>query len=116
MLILAVVINVGMWLNRYLIVVPGLADDHNTFSSVAEVAMTIGLLSGFLFVLQWLFTVFPMMSNWDLRSADAETCRLKRKTADENHRPFSFGWLGDKKNLIGSSNRRGSRSRRRTGR
>ncbi|HJN53189.1 MAG: polysulfide reductase NrfD [Pseudomonadales bacterium] len=70
MLTLAVVINVGVWLNRYIIVVPGLDGDHRPFLSLPEVAMTVGLFAGFLFILLLFLSVFPAISKWELRAAE----------------------------------------------
>jgi|TARA_Y100000310_G_C20693991_1_gene824196 molybdopterin-containing oxidoreductase family membrane subunit len=69
MLTLALIINVGVWLNRYIIVVPALASDHRPFLSMPEVAMTVGLLAGFLFMLLLFLSVFPAISRWELRAA-----------------------------------------------
>ena len=70
MLTLAVVINVGVWLNRYIIVVPGLDGDHRPFLLLPEVAMTVGLFAGFLFILLLFLSVFPAISKWELRAAE----------------------------------------------
>lgn len=70
MLTLAVIINVGVWLNRYIIVVPGLARDHRPFLSWPELAMTVGLFAGFFFILLLFLNVFPAISKWELRAAE----------------------------------------------
>jgi len=70
--LLAVVINVGVWLNRYLIVIPGLVEGHLPFTSFSEITMTIGLFTGFLFVLLIFFNMFPMVSMWELRAIENE--------------------------------------------
>ena len=75
MLMLALIVNVGVWLNRYIIVVPGLAKDHLPFLSLPELAMTVGLFSGFVFVLLLLFSVFPVISQWEV-DTPAERFRL----------------------------------------
>ena len=68
MVSLAIIINIGIWLNRYLIVVPALADDHYPLTSFSEITITVGLFAGFLFVLLIFFNVFPMVSMWELRA------------------------------------------------
>jgi len=70
MLTLAVIINIGVWLNRYIIVVAVLLEDHRPFLSLPELAMMLGLFAGFLFVLLLFFSVFPVISNWELRAAE----------------------------------------------
>lgn len=68
MLTLALVINFGMWLHRYLIVVPAVDRDHHPFLNLPEVAMSVGLFAGFFFVLLLFFQTFPMVSNWEMES------------------------------------------------
>ncbi len=59
---------VGMWLNRYLMVIPGLMDGDRPFSSGNELLVTLAILSGYLFLLLWLFRHFPMLSRWQIDS------------------------------------------------
>ena len=72
MALVAVVINVGIWINRYLMVIPGLVDDHWPLSSFTEICMTIGLFTGFMLILMYLFNIFPMVSNWELQAWEDE--------------------------------------------
>ncbi|MCG8379221.1 MAG: hypothetical protein MI865_07085, partial [Proteobacteria bacterium] len=72
MTLVAVVINIGIWLNRYLLVIPGLVDNHWPFSSFTEVCMTLSLFSGLFVVLLFLFNLFPMVSNWELQAWEDE--------------------------------------------
>jgi len=72
MTLLAVIINFGVWLNRYLIVLPSLAEGHHPFTTFLETTITISLFSGFLFVLLILFNIFPMVSMWELRTVENE--------------------------------------------
>ena len=68
MLVIAVLINIGVWINKYLIIVPALSEDHKPFfSSIIEIPLTVWLLSGFMFVLLILFNAFPMVSMWEVR-------------------------------------------------
>jgi molybdopterin-containing oxidoreductase family membrane subunit len=66
------IILIGMWLNRYLMVIPGLRDGDSPFSSMPEVIVAILFLSGFLFVLFWAYRLFPMLSGWQLRDEGAK--------------------------------------------
>jgi len=70
MILVAIIINLGIWLNRYLIVVPALADNHYPLSSLTEFGITAGLVSGFLLFLFLLFNTFPVVSMWELRNIE----------------------------------------------
>ncbi len=72
LLFVAVVINIGVWLNRYLLVVPALIKDHAPFSSLSELILVAGLAAGFLLTFLLLFKVFPMISTWEMRDAAGE--------------------------------------------
>lgn len=62
MVSIALIINAGIWLNKYLLVMPVLSARHWPFTSLVEFALTVGLLSGFLFVLLFIFRAFPMIA------------------------------------------------------
>ena len=70
MILIGTVINIGIWINRYLIVVPALEDNAVPFSSLFEVILFLGLISGFMLVLLWLMSIFPMISSWEMRDAE----------------------------------------------
>ena len=70
MVLVGTVINVGVWINRYLIVVPTLDDSAVPFSSFFQLVLFLGLISGFMLVLLWLMNVFPMISSWEMRDAE----------------------------------------------
>ncbi len=72
LLFVAVVINFGVWLNRYLLVVPAIIKDHSPFSSLTELVLVVGLAAGFLLTFLLLFKVFPMISAWEMRDAAGE--------------------------------------------
>jgi len=72
LLFVAAVINVGVWLNRYLLVVPALIENHVPFSSMMEWTLVAGLFAGFLMVFLLLFKVFPMISAWEMRDSIGE--------------------------------------------
>ena len=61
----ASVINAGIWLNRYLLVMPGLSEDHQFFGSFTEISMTVGLFAGFLTLLLLFFNAVPVVSTWE---------------------------------------------------
>ena len=72
LLTVAAVIIVGVWLNRYLLVIPALIEDHVPFSSAIELVLASGLFAGFLFMFLLLYKAFPMISAWEMRDAAGE--------------------------------------------
>jgi molybdopterin-containing oxidoreductase family membrane subunit len=72
LLFVAAVINVGVWINRYILIVPALIEDHVPFSSAMEFILAVGLLAGFLTIFLLLFRVFPMISTWEMRDSAGE--------------------------------------------
>jgi molybdopterin-containing oxidoreductase family membrane subunit len=66
------IIIVGVWLNRYLLVMPATSADHTPFSSAYELLLVGGLFAGFLLVYLLLIRVFPMISAWEMRDAAGE--------------------------------------------
>ena len=72
MLIVCTIIVFGVWLNRYLLVVPALLPDHRPFASLWELLIVSGLFSGFLLAFFTLLRMIPMMSTWELRDAAGE--------------------------------------------
>ncbi len=72
MTLLAIIINIGIWLNRYLIVIPALVEGHHPFMSLLEVSIIISLISGFLLMLLIFINMFPMVSMWELRAVENE--------------------------------------------
>jgi len=71
-LLVGAAINVGVWINRYLLVVPARLENHTPFSSTYELILVTGLFAGFLLVFLLLFKVFPMISTWEMRDAAGE--------------------------------------------
>ncbi len=59
--VLTLVMLVGIWINRYLNIMPAISDDHLIFSTLAEGVITAGWFAGFLFVLLVLFNHFPVI-------------------------------------------------------
>lgn len=70
MVLIGTIINVGIWINRYLMVVPALEENAVPFSSLFELSLFLGLVSGFMLVLLWLMNAFPMISSWEMRDAE----------------------------------------------
>ena len=62
----------GVWLNRYLMVVPATIADHTPFSSASEMLLVGGLFAGFLLVFLLLLKLFPMVSAWEMRDSVGE--------------------------------------------
>lgn len=60
-------INLGIWLNKYLMLMPIYAPDHTPFQSWLDVGLTLGLAAGFLALLLWLATRLPMYADWELK-------------------------------------------------
>jgi molybdopterin-containing oxidoreductase family membrane subunit len=72
LLTVCAIIVFGVWLNRYLLVVPASISDHTPFSSAAEVLFVAGLFAGFLLAYFTLLRAFPMISEWEMRDAIGE--------------------------------------------
>ena len=72
LLLVSAIICFGIWINRYLMIIPIFFDDHRPFSSLAEITLTVGLASGFLTVLLWLLNAFPPVSAWEMHEATIE--------------------------------------------
>jgi len=75
MVAVATIVNGGIWLNRYIIVMPALSEDHSFFASVTELAMTVGLFAGFLTFLLFFFNAIPVVSTWE-KSDPADLGRI----------------------------------------
>ena len=72
LLVVCAVIIVGVWLNRYLLVVPASIPDHTPFSSASELLLVGGLFAGFLLAFLTLLKAVPMISTWEMRDALGE--------------------------------------------
>src|SRR3989338_4859758 len=66
-------INVGMWLERYTIIVPGGAHPYLTWGtgsyhpSWVEWSITAGWISGFLLLLMLFTRFFPVLTVWEIQ-------------------------------------------------
>ncbi|MDX1403188.1 MAG: hypothetical protein R3192_01560 [Woeseiaceae bacterium] len=72
LLTVCVIILIGIWLNRYLLVVPASIPDHTPFSAFSEIVLVGGLLAGFLLLYFLLIRAVPMISAWEMRDAAGE--------------------------------------------
>ena len=66
MCLIAFGINLGIWLFKYLMVVPVLRPDDQPFSSWLDVSAAIGLAAGFAAVVVYLASRVPMYSRWEM--------------------------------------------------
>lgn len=72
LLVVCAIILIGIWLNRYLLIVPASNPQHIPFSSLSEALLAGGLLSGFLLLFLALIRAVPMISAWEMRDAAGE--------------------------------------------
>ena len=66
MAVLTLIMMDGVWLNRFLIVVTPVSDNYQPFTALGDIVITLGMLSGFMFFLYWMFNQFPMVSKWEV--------------------------------------------------
>ena len=66
MSVIAVGINVGIWIYKYLMVVPVFSPDDQPFSSWMDIAAAVGLTAGFLALVMLLANRLPMYAHWEL--------------------------------------------------
>ena len=64
--ILAAGINLGIWLYKYLTVVPVFSPDDRPFSSWLDIGVSVGLAAGFVAVVIALANRFPIYSYWEI--------------------------------------------------
>jgi len=62
-------VNLGIWICKYLMVVPALSPDAGVFNNALDVGLTLGLLAGFVIVVVVLAKRAPMYSRWELALA-----------------------------------------------
>ncbi|MCG8433336.1 MAG: polysulfide reductase NrfD [Gammaproteobacteria bacterium] len=72
MQLVTIIMVVGIWINRYLAIMPALVDDHVVFNSFLEAVITFGWFASYFFVLLLLFSVFPMISRWEMVSSSGD--------------------------------------------
>ena len=66
MSIIAISINVAIWLNKYLMIVPVFSPDNRPFDHWIDIALALGLLAGFLAMLMILARRLPEYSLWEI--------------------------------------------------
>lgn len=66
MCIIALAINVGIWLNKYLMIVPVFSPDDRPFDHWIDIALATGLLAGFLAAIAMLAKRLPVYAVWEM--------------------------------------------------
>jgi molybdopterin-containing oxidoreductase family membrane subunit len=66
MCILGIGINIGIWVNKYLMVIPVYSTEAQLLDNMLDIGLSIGLLAAFLVVLVLLARIFPAFSNWEI--------------------------------------------------
>ncbi len=66
MCVVAFGINLGIWMNKYLMIVPVFSPDDRPFDHWIDIAMALGLLAGFLATLMFLARRLPVYSAWEM--------------------------------------------------
>ncbi len=66
MCLLAIGINLGIWISKYLMVVPVFSADNRPFQNLLDISIAVGLVAGFLAVLIMLCGRVPLFAQWEL--------------------------------------------------
>ena len=66
MCIIAFGINLGIWLSKYLMVVPVYSPDNQPFDNWLDIALAVGLLAGFVALVMILAKRWPMYARWEM--------------------------------------------------
>lgn len=75
----SVFINIGMWLERFTVIVPSLTrprlpyESGTYFPTWVEGSITVGCFSAFIFLLMLFTKVFPIISIWEMRESRERT-------------------------------------------
>jgi hypothetical protein len=72
MCVIAIGINLGVWINKYLTVAPVFSPDARPFQSWVDIGVSLTLLAGFLAVLAALIDRLPAYSYWEMSLTKAE--------------------------------------------
>jgi molybdopterin-containing oxidoreductase family membrane subunit len=67
MCLIAIGINLGIWINKYLMIMPVLTPDERPFDRWIDIALALGLLAGFLAMMIWLCRRLPVYAVWEMR-------------------------------------------------
>jgi formate-dependent nitrite reductase membrane component NrfD len=66
MCVVAFAINLGIWINKYLMIMPVFSPDDRPFDSWVDIALALGLLAGFLATVVVLARRVPLYSRWEM--------------------------------------------------
>ena len=66
MSVIALGINLGIWINKYLMIVPVFSPDNRPFAHWTDIGAAIGLLAGFLLFVVVLARRLPIYSAWEM--------------------------------------------------
>ena len=66
MCVVAFAINLGVWINKYLMIVPVFSPDDRPFDQWIDVALALGLLAGFLATIIVLARRLPVYAEWEM--------------------------------------------------
>jgi len=66
MSIVSLGVNLGIWINKYLMIVPVFSPDDRPFDHWIDITVALGLLAGFLMVVVMLAKRLPMYSEWEM--------------------------------------------------
>jgi len=66
MCIVALGINLGIWVNKYLMVIPVFSPDNRPLDNMLDVGLSLGLLAGFLITIVLLTRRLPVYSYWEI--------------------------------------------------
>ena len=64
--VVALAINIGVWVNKYLMIMPVFSPDNRPFDQWIDIVLALGLLAGFLATLVILARRLPVYSNWEM--------------------------------------------------
>lgn len=64
--IIALAINLGIWVNKYLMIMPVMAPDYRPFQQWIDLVIALGLLAGFLATIVMLANRLPAYSSWEM--------------------------------------------------
>ena len=67
MCVVAFAINLGVWINKYLMIMPVFSPDDRPFDNWIDIALALGLLAGFLATVIVLARRVPVYANWEMR-------------------------------------------------
>ena len=66
MCIVAIAINTGIWINKYLMIVPVFSPDDVPFNRWIDLVLALGLVAGFLATVMILAHRLPVYSTWEM--------------------------------------------------